>query len=355
MIVSSRYPEGRELSPIVVAWESTRACRFACLHCRAQAQREPDPKQLSTQEAFGLVEQIAELGKPVFIVSGGDPLERADIFEVVKHATDMGIRVVMSPSGSSLTPEVIEKMKASGVKMISVSLDGANANIHDGFRQVQGAFDTSLKNIGYAREAHLPFQVNTTVTKHNLQDLPRIMSLALELGAAAWDVFMLVPTGRGKVTMEITPRQYEETINFVYASSLKSPIPIKMTCSPHYSRVTMQRSSSGYDSPAPNRSGPHGGARGCMAGNGFCFISHIGEVFGCGFLPIRAGSIREKRLKEIYQKSPLFLELRNTSSLRGKCGRCEYKTVCGGCRARAFSVKGDYLQEEPYCEYIPKG
>lgn len=223
---SRKNPEGRELAPRVVAWESTRACRFACLHCRAQAQRAPDPEQLSTKEAFSLVEQIAEFGKPIFIISGGDPLERTDIFVVVKHATGMRIRVVMSPSGSSLTPEVIEKMKASGVKMISVSLDGSNADIHDGFRQVQGAFDTSLNNIVYAREAQLPFQVNTTVTKHNLQDLPRIMNLVLELGAAAWDVFMLVPTGRGKVTMEITPRQYEETINFVYESSLKSHIQI---------------------------------------------------------------------------------------------------------------------------------
>lgn len=351
--ISRKNPEGRKLSPRVVVWESTRACRFACLHCRAQAQKAPDPKQLSTKEALSLVEQIAEFGEPIFIISGGDPLERTDIFEVAKHATNMGIRVVMSPSGSSLTPKVIEKMKASGVKMLSVSLDGSNAEIHDVFRQVQGAFETSLSNIGYAREAQLPFQVNTTVTKHNLQDLPRIMNRVLELGAAAWDVFMLVPTGRGKVTMEITPKQYEETMNFVYASSLKSPIPIKMTCSPHYSRVAIQRNSSRRGFSAQNRIGSHGGTRGCMAGNGFCFVSHIGEVFGCGFLPIRAGSIRESRLKEIYQQSPLFLELRNPSSLRGKCGGCEYKAVCGGCRARAFSVKGDYLQEEPFCEYMP--
>jgi heme b synthase len=352
--ISRKNPEGRELAPRVVVWESTRACSFACLHCRAQAQKAPDPKQLSTEEALRLVEQIAEFGEPIFIISGGDPLERTDIFEVAKYATNMRIRVVMSPSGSSLTPKVIEKMKASGVKMISVSLDGSNAEIHDGFRQVQGAFGTSLSNIGYAREAQLPFQVNTTVTKHNLQDLPRIMNRVLELGAAAWDVFMLVPTGRGKLTMEITPKQYEETMNFVYESSLKSPIPIKMTCSPHYSRVAIQRNSSLCGSSAQNRSGSHGGTRGCMAGNGFCFVSHIGEVFGCGFLPIRAGSIREKRLKEIYQESPLFLELRNPLSLRGKCGGCEYKLVCGGCRARAFSVKGDYLQGEPYCEYMPK-
>lgn len=354
-VASTKNLDRRELAPKVIAWESTRACRFACLHCRAQAQRTPDPRQLTTKETLRLVDQIAEFGKPIFVVSGGDPLERADIFEIVKHATESGINVVMSPSGSSFTPEVVAKMKTAGVKMISVSLDGSNAAIHDGFRQVPGAFDTSVKNIGYARQAQLPFQVNTTVTKHNLQDLPKILARAVELGASAWDVFMLVPTGRGKVTMEITPKQYEETLNFVYEASLRSPIPIKMTCSPHYSRVVAKRNSS-TDCPsnAQHQNGSHVGARSCMAGSGFCFVSHIGEVFGCGFLPIPAGNIRERKLKEIYQKSPLFLELRNPSLLKGKCGFCEYKMICGGCRARALSVKGDYLQEEPYCEYVPK-
>lgn len=346
----------QEVAPRVIAWESTRACRFACLHCRAKAQRTPDPKQLTTKEALDLVDQIAEFSKPMFVVSGGDPLERADIFEVVAHATELGIRVVMSPSGSSFTPKTVDKMKAAGVKMISVSLDGSNATIHDGFRQVPGAFDMSVKNMSYAREGGLPFQINTTVTKHNLEDLGNILQRAIEFGASAWDVFMLVPTGRGKIDMEITPKQYEETLRFVYESSLNAPIPIKMTCSPHYSRVVAQAKSSADHSQSPiqKSSPPHGDARSCMAGNGFCFVSHIGEVFGCGFLPIPAGNIRQKKLKEIYQQSPLFLQLRNPSLLKGKCGYCEYKMVCGGCRARALSSSGDYLQEEPYCEYVPK-
>ncbi len=356
---STKNSDKQELAPKVIAWESTRACRFACLHCRAQAQRTPDPRQLTTAEALDLVDQIAEFSKPMFVVSGGDPLERNDIFEIVKHATELGIRVVMSPSGSSITPQIVEEMKAAGVKMISVSLDGSNAAVHDGFRQVQGAFNMSVQNMEYARKAHLPFQINTTVTKHNLEDLGSILHRAIEFGASAWDVFMLVPTGRGKVAMEITPKQYEETLRFVYESSLKSPIPIKMTCSPHYSRVVAQaklqaKSSAEHAQNATQTGASHSGTRNCMAGNGFCFISHMGEVFGCGFLPIPAGNIRKTRLKQIYQESQLFLELRNPSLLKGKCGYCEFKRICGGCRARALSSSGDYLQEEPYCEHVPK-
>ncbi len=347
-----------ELAPKVIAWESTRACNFACLHCRAQAQKTPDPRQLNTKEALGLLDQIAEFSKPMFVVSGGDPLQRTDIFEIAEYATELGLRVVMSPSGSNFTPKIVDKMKVAGVKMISISLDGSNPAIHDGFRQVPGAFDLSVKNMRLAREANLPFQINTTVTKHNRQDLSNILQHAIEFGASAWDVFMLVPTGRGKIAMEISPKQYEETLNFVYESSLNSPIPIKMTCSPHYSRVVAQskdRAKSFGESwqSNTNPTASYGAARSCMAGNGFCFVSHIGEIFGCGFLPVSAGSIREKRLKEIYQESTLFLQLRNRSLLKGKCGVCEYKMICGGCRARAFSA-GDLLQEEPYCEYKPR-
>jgi len=347
MIANAKAPvfQTREVAPRVIAWESTRACNFACVHCRAQAQKEADPMQLTTQEALGLVDQIAEFAKPVFIISGGDPLQRRDIFEVASYASSRGLRVVMSPSGSNLTEDAFEKMKVSGVRMISLSLDGSTPEIHDSFRQVHGAFKLTMKNMGLARQSAFPFRVNTTMTQHNLSDIFNIQKVASEMGAFEWDVFMLVPTGRGKVKMEITPDQYEETIQSIYKASLTSQIPIKMTCAPQYTRVIAQQQKE------PGQA--HAGGRGCMAGNGFCFVSHIGEVYGCGFLPVPAGDIRQQRLKQIYQQSPLFVQLRNHESLKGKCGGCEYKVLCGGCRARALSIHGDILGEEPYCIYKP--
>jgi radical SAM protein with 4Fe4S-binding SPASM domain len=346
-VTQNHHPTDPATVPSVVAWESTRACNFACRHCRAKAQKSADPNQLTTQEAKTLVDQIAQFCKPVFIISGGDPLQRGDIFEIASYASGRGLRVVMSPSGSNFSPQTVEKLKAAGVQMISLSLDGSNAQVHDGFRQVQGAFDLAMRNMALARMGGLPFRINTTVTQHNLHDLPRIHQVAMEAGAKEWDIFMLVPTGRGKIEMEITPTQYETTLQTIHKTSQTSPIPIKVTCAPQYSRIIAQN-------PAqPSRGRRHGG-RGCMAGNGFCFVSHVGDVFGCGFLPVPAGNVRQQNFKEIYQGAPLFLELRNHRLLRGKCGVCEYKEVCGGCRARALSVKGSHLEEEPYCTYTPK-
>ena len=290
------------------------------------------------------MDQIAYFCKPILIISGGDPLQRKDIFEIASYASKLGIRVVMSPSGSDITPQVIEKMKTSAVKMISLSLDGSTAEIHDNFRQVNGAFDLAMRNMAYAKEGDLAFRINTTVTKHNLNDLSAILSLAVEVGARDWDVFMLVPTGRGKVEMEITPEQYEETLKSIYKLSLNSPIPIKMTCAPQYTRIIAQQTMEGQSAFG----------RGCMAGNGFCFISHVGDVFGCGFLPIVAGNVRQSSLKEIYQNASLFAELRDHNKLTGKCGICEYRVGCGGCRARALAQHSSHLAEEPYCVYKPK-
>ncbi len=297
------------------------------------------------------MDQIAEFCKPILIISGGDPLQRKDIFEVAAYATKLGIKVVMSPSGSDIIPKVIDRMKASGVKMISVSLDGSNAEIHDSFRRVEGAFDLAMQNITYAKAGDLPFRINTTVTKHNLEDLPKMLQLAVGLGATEWDVFMLVPTGRGKVEMEIAPSQYEATLQTVYEMNLSSPIPIKVTCAPQYTRIISQHQEEGV---TPHASSGHPTVgRGCMAGNGFCFVSHVGDVFGCGFLPLAAGNIRRKSFREIYQESALFVELRNHDLLTGKCGACEFKAACGGCRARALSVNRSVLAEEPYCIYQP--
>src|SRR5665648_270442 len=222
-------PEPVDLAPRVVVWESTRACNFACAHCRATAQKQPDPQQLTTREALDMVDQIAAFCKPVFIISGGDPLQRKDIFEVASYASSLGFRVVMSPSGSDMTAETFEKMKHAGVKMISISLDGSTPAIHDGFRNISGAFDLVMKNIALANQSNFAFRINTTVTQHNLSDIDNIQKLAVEKGAKEWDVFMLVPTGRGKITMQITPTQYEETLNHIYNLSQYSPIPVSYT------------------------------------------------------------------------------------------------------------------------------
>jgi radical SAM protein with 4Fe4S-binding SPASM domain len=295
-----------------------------------------------------MVDQIAAFCSPVFIISGGDPLQRGDIFEVAKYASDRGLRVVMSPSGSDITLDTIKKMKASGIKMISLSLDGSSAAIHDGFRMVPGAFDLAMRNMAIAREGQLSFRINTTVTQHNILDLFNILQLATDVGAVEWDVFMLVPTGRGNIQMEISPEQYEETLQAVYRAGLSSRIPIKVTCAPQYSRIVTQHAHG--SSETRGRHGG-GGGRGCMAGNGFCFISHIGEVYGCGFLPIKAGDIRQQKFSDIYENSLLFKQLRDPNLLKGKCGACTFKATCGGCRARAFSTSKDFLQEEPFCTF----
>jgi len=346
-------------APRLVAWETTRACDLACVHCRAVAQPRPDPRQLSTEEAFRLVDDVAAFQQPaILILTGGDPLKREDIFEVAARASRAGLRVVMSPSGTQVTPGTVQRLIGAGVRRISVSLDGSTAELHDSFRQVPGAFAEATQSLAYAREGGLPFQINTTVTRHNRNDLTEMLRLAVQLGAVTWDVFMLVPTGRGTVQMEITPEEYEETLHFVYAVSRTAPIQVKMTCAPHYKRVQVQerrrdRSAGGGVDTTPRAHPAHGFSRGCMAGFGFCFVSHIGEVGGCGYLPLLAGSVRQDSLVQVYRESPLFKSIRDPNLLQGRCGTCEYRVLCGGCRARALGATGNYLEEEPFCTYQP--
>ena len=341
-------------APRLVAWEVTRACDLACLHCRAVAQPEADPRQLSTDEAFRLVDDIAAFTQPVILIlTGGDPLKRADIFAVAERASRAGLRVVMSPSGTHVTPAIVAELKRVGVQRISVSLDGSTAALHDEFRRVPGAFAQATASLAYAREGGLPFQINTTVTRHNRHDLADMLRLAVDLGAVTWDVFMLVPTGRGKVQMEITPQEYEETLKFVYEASQTAPIQVKMTCAPHYKRIQVQERRRRKDGMRPAQHPAHGFSRGCMAGFGFCFVSHIGEVGGCGYLPLLAGNVRQAPLTEIYRESALFKSIRDANLLQGRCGLCEYRMLCGGCRARALGATGNYLDEEPFCTYQP--
>lgn len=347
---------------------------MACVHCRAEAQYEPDPQQLTTVEGKALLEDIASFAKPVVIMTGGEPLMREDIFELCAYGDSLGLRMAISPDdGRLLTPETVARLKASGVRRASFSLHYTNAEQNDYFARTDGAFANAMRGLANMRVGGLPFQINTTVTKLNVDDLPAMLKLVQELGAQAWHVFLLVPTGRGKAieSQEIPPEQYESTLNWLYDMQQITPIEIKETCAPHFRRIQLQRrqeqrrSTSPPEYVAPSGHGgltshggghPHGAAgssRGCMSGDGFCFVSHIGEVFGCGYLPVLAGNVRERPFREIYQQSSLFKELRDLGKLKGKCGRCEYRQICGGCRARAYAATGDYLADEPYCIYEP--
>ena len=342
-------------APRLVAWEVTRACDLACQHCRAVAQAVADPRQLSTTEGARLIDQIAAFGEPVILIlTGGDPLKRPDIFDLAARATQAGLRVVMSPSGTQVTPATVAELRRVGVQRISVSLDGSTPALHDGFRRVPGAFEAATASLAYAREGGLPFQINTTVTRHNQHDLEAMLDTAIALGAVTWDVFMLVPTGRGTVQMEISPAEYEAALHFVLDAAGRAPIQVKTTCAPHYKRIQIEDR---RQRPTTARGGghghPHGFSRGCMAGFGFCFVSHIGEVGGCGYLPLLAGNVRETPLPTIYRDAPLFQSLRDPNLLQGRCGQCEYRMLCGGCRARALGATGNYLDEEPFCTYTP--
>ena len=337
----------------LVAWESTRACKFACKHCRATAQLHPDPKQLSTQEAKRLIDEIAHVAKPVFIITGGDPLLRDDIFEITRYAVDKEFHVAMALNGD-VDPATASKIYSTGVRRVSLSIDGSKPVVHDNFRGIEGAFKMAMQTVESVKSAGLLFRILTTVTKYNLHDLGNLHNLAVDLGAECWDIFMLVPTGRATSEMQVSPTEYENVLKFAHDLSRRDKIPIRLTCAPQYNRILLQTKVV-QDRPATPSLGKHGTGigRGCMTGDGFCFVSHIGDVYGCGYLPVTAGNIRGKTFSDIYNSSALFLQLRDRKLLKGNCGVCLYQEVCGGCRARAYAASGDVLGEEPYCIYRP--
>jgi len=363
--------------PHIVAWESTVACNLACVHCRASAQTAPEPDELTTQEVFGLIDQLAEFGQPIFVISGGEPLMRPDIFEIAAYGTERGLRVAVSPNGTLLTADAVSNLLQAGVKRISVSIDGSTAARHDAVRGVPGAFEAAMEGLGRCRAAGLGFQLNTTVMRQTRDDLAAVRDLAVRIGAEAWHVFMLVPTGRGKIDDEVSPQEYEAILNEIYTMTTHSPIPIRVTCGPHFQRIVAQNRRSERDQPNLVRPGNTGHGRpggnghpspatgqqpghldrttrGCLAGDGYCFISYRGDVTPCGYFPVVAGNIRQQPFREIYGESALFRALRNLEGYGGKCGACEFLRVCGGCRARAYSLTGDYLAAEPYCVYQPR-
>jgi len=339
----------------MVAWELTRSCNLACRHCRASAERGPYPGELSTGEVLRVMDEIASFSKPVIILTGGEPLLRSDIFNLARHGTQRGFRVVMATNGTLFTEDIVKEMKDSGIQRVSISLDGPDAETHDAFRKVKGSFEGSLRGIELLKKGQMEFQINTTVTQVNLHVIPDMLRLAVHLGAVAHHLFLLVPTGRGKELQdqEISALDYEKTLHWFYEQRDQVPLQLKATCAPHYYRILRQRAKQEGKKITPKEYGLDAMTRGCLGGMSFCFISHVGQVQPCGYLELNCGQVRERPFDQIWAQSEIFKNLRNTNAYQGKCGRCEFRKVCGGCRARAYETSGDYMAEEPYCIYEP--
>lgn len=363
------FPADYNENPFIVIWELTRACMLNCLHCRAEAQYIRDPRELTFQEGQELIDEIRQMGNPMLVFSGGDPLMREDVYDLAHYAIKQGIRVSMTPSATpNVTKEAIRKAKEVGLSRWAFSLDGPNAEIHDRFRGTSGSFQLTMQAIEYLNELEIPIQINTTVSRYNLEHLDEMAELVERLNCVLWSVFFLVPTGRGKDSDMISPVEHERVFLWLYELSKRATFDIKTTAAQHYRRVVIQqkmREKSKLsdairyeDALMKGLTGQIDGLgrapKGVNDGNGFVFISHIGDVYPSGLLPIVTGNVREEGLASIYRNSPVFQALRDPDHFKGKCCVCEFRHVCGGSRSRAFAVTGDYLESEPFCVYIPK-
>ncbi|MCX5654581.1 MAG: radical SAM protein [Planctomycetota bacterium] len=367
MTETTKHPAPQPYLPRLIAWEVTRSCPLACKHCRAAARLEPYPGELSTDQCLRVLYNIASFAKPTMILTGGEPMLRTDIYDIAAHARRLGLPVVMAPCGKFVDDEAVARMKKAGIHCISISIDGATAASHDAFRGIKGAFDFAIRASEAAKRGGLDFQINTTITQHNLAELPAILDLAVRLGATVFNPFLLVPTGRGKelAGQEISPEDYERTLHWLAGQESRTDIRMRVTCAPHYTRVIHQRhllakkgsGEKGSDPLSVQGSDPFSPPRGkgCLGGKAFAFISHVGKVQICGFLETECGDLKKENFdfRKIWETSSVFLAMRDVDRYHGKCGRCEYRRICGGCRARAFAMTDDYLAEEPFCIYQP--
>lgn len=351
------------LAPFTIAWEVTRACAYACVHCRADAQHKRDPRELTTDEAKALIERLAAFGNtPILIFTGGDPMMRPDLFELIACATERGLCCSLTPTATALpTKERLAQARDAGIKRVALSLDAPRPEIHDDFRKVKGSWQRTMDTLHRAHAAGLSVQVNTTVAKHNVDILHEMVPFIQEVGAVQWSVFFLVPTGRAMREQLISAEQHEKVFNWLYDLSQTAPFDIKATAAPMYRRVAIERkrAEQGAEQPVTFQGagfqyadGLNRPTRGVNDGNGFLFISHIGEIQPSGFLPVTAGMVREHDVVDVYRNSPIFKDLRDPSQLKGVCGSCTYNDVCGGQRGRAYGITGDYLESDPACVLV---
>ena len=353
------HPGGRAYEkkylPRLIAWEVTRRCLLNCVHCRAAARYGPYEDELTTGECYRFLDDVKSFSNPIIILTGGEPMMRSDIYDIASYGTKLGLRMVMAPCGLLVTEELAQKIKNSGIMRVSLSIDGLTAAQHNAFRRVEGAFEGVMKAIENFKKVGMEFQVNTTITKHNVKDLPQLLEMVINLGAVAYHPFLFVRTGRGKELedQEILPAEYESTLKWFYEMRDKVLIQFKPTCAPHYYRIFRQGEKEKGKTVTPESHGLDAMTKGCMGGQSFAFVSHVGRVQICGFLEEEAGDIKKELFSKIWDTSQLFKEMRDLDRYHGKCGICEYRKVCGGCRARAFAVSGDYFAAEPFCTYEP--
>lgn len=339
----------------LVAWEMTQACNLACVHCRAGACNQALPDEMTLLEGKKLIDGIRNVGTPILIMTGGEPLLRNDFFDLAQYGVSKGLRVVLATNGVLVDMATAKKIAQVGIKRVSISIDGPTSEDHDAFRQVAGAFNASLKGIQNLQRASVQVQINTTLTKRNREKLPQIMKMAEDLGATAFHVFLLVPTGRAREMSgeEMGAEQYEATLREFYYLSRSTSMETKATCAPQYYRIMRQEAKREGLEVTERTFGMNALTRGCLAGLSFVFVSHRGELQPCGYFDVKAGSVRESDFEYLWENAPLFNELRNLRLLEGKCGRCDYIRYCGGCRARAYESTGRYMASEPYCAYAP--
>lgn len=367
------HPHGKVIdynkNPFIVIWEVTRACQLKCVHCRADAQLTPDPNELTHEEGIKLIDEIYEMDNPMLVFTGGDCMMREDLFELAEYAVKKGMRVSMTPSATSnVTKEKMQRAKEVGLSRWGFSLDAPRAEIHDKFRGTPGSFDLTIEKIKYLNELDMPLQINTVISRYNYDYLEEMAQLVAEMKVVMWYIFLLVPTGRGQLDACISPAEHEKVFRWLYQLSKTAPYDIKTTAAQHYRRVVLQekvrdhlieKGEIHYEDTittdfASMKDGLKRAPKGVNDGNGFAFISHVGDVLPSGLLPIKAGNIREQPLSEIYREAKVFKELRQPDKYKGKCGVCEYNKICGGSRSRTYAVTGNYMESEPFCVYIPE-
>ena len=348
-----------QFEPKWIAWEITRRCNLHCIHCRSSSEEvvndHPDPKK---EECIRIIDDITSFAKPVMVLTGGEPLLRKDFFEIAKYGTQKGLRVCLATNGTLVNDEICQKLKEVDIKMVSLSLDGPNEDIHDDFRKQKGAFKATINAAKLFKKHDIPFLINSSFTKRNQNTIQEVYKLAKELGATAWYMFMIVPTGRAEELLNelISREDYEKILNWHYdMEKNEKDVLVRPTCAPQYYRIILERSKKeGEKFERRTLKFSTGGSKGCIAGQLICLINVDGDVLPCSYFPLPAGNIKKQSFKDIWENSELLKNLRNFSSYKGRCGVCEYVNVCGGCRARAYCLKDDYMEEDPYCEYIPR-